>query len=67
MDNNEQQQPDKTRTSIQIHRDTRELLGHIGRKGQTYDELIMDLIEARSKLLDIELKMKKIDEEDNSE
>ena len=57
----------KTKTSIQIHMNTRELLEQIGRKGQTYDDLIMELIEARSKLLDIELKMKKIDEEDNSE
>ena len=63
----QQQQLSKDRTTIQLHRHTRELLGQIGRKDQTYDELILDLIQARSKLLDIELKMKKIDEENNSE
>ena len=63
MDKDEQQET-KTRTTIQIHKDTRELLGQIGRKGQTYDELIMDLIEARSKLLYMEMKIKEKEEEE---
>ena len=68
MDNEQHQLlKDSTITTIQLHKHTRELLGQIGRKDQTYDELILDLIQARSKLLDIELKMKKIDEENNSE
>lgn len=50
------------RTSIQVSRQTRELLGQIGRKGQTYDEVVMELVKARSKLKDMERKVKKIED-----
>lgn len=51
-----------SKTTIQINRQTRELLGQIGMKGQTYDEVIMDLVKARSKLKDLEQEMAKNDE-----
>ena len=36
-------------TTIQISKDTREKLKTIGRKGQTYDEIIENLIEIAKK------------------
>jgi predicted CopG family antitoxin len=38
-----------TQTTIQISKDTREKLKIIGRKGQTYDEIIENLIEIAKK------------------
>jgi predicted CopG family antitoxin len=38
-----------TQTTIQISKDTREKLKTIGRKGQTYDEIIENLIEIAKK------------------
>lgn len=50
-----------SKTTIQINRQTRELLGQIGMKGQTYDEVIMELVKARSKVKDLERKVKNIE------
>ena len=38
-----------SQTTIQISKDTREKLKIIGRKGQTYDEIIENLIEIAKK------------------
>lgn len=35
------------KTTIQIEKDTRELLRSVGRKGETYDEIIRELVELR--------------------
>lgn len=35
------------KTTIQIEKKTREILRSAGRKGQTYDEIILELVELR--------------------
>ena len=41
---------DKNPTSIQLTKETRSLLSKIGRKEQTYDQVIRDLINSKNKL-----------------
>ena len=38
-------------TTIQISKETREKLKKVGRKGQTYDEIIENLLEIRKKAI----------------
>jgi len=37
------------KTTIQIGQDTKEALSNMGRKGETYDQIIQKLIEAQRK------------------
>jgi hypothetical protein len=40
----------KEKSTIQLNKETRSLLHNIGRKGQTYDEVINDLISKKNRL-----------------
>ncbi len=52
------------KTTIQVKRETRERLRGIGHKGETYDEIIMDLIAAyESRLEELERRAGAPDEE----
>jgi hypothetical protein len=40
----------KEKSTIQLNKETRTLLHNIGRKGQTYDEVINELISKKNRL-----------------
>ncbi|KXB07865.1 hypothetical protein AKJ55_01790 [candidate division MSBL1 archaeon SCGC-AAA382M17] len=52
------------KTTIQVKQETRERLQGVGSKGETYDDIIMDLIAAyESRLEELERRAKAPDEE----